>query len=151
MKKLAALRAFLVGTGCFNSEKFEAWPEELEQVSRGKLEGNRVLLYTMKYRAAYSIEEYAYCKYPFEILHTKLITWLADNDERSDMEGREPKIDVDLLDDETANIEITLDFEEDVYITEDESGDIEYFGKMWRLDAPDHDVAESFDLVDQNE
>ncbi len=151
MKKLAALRTFLESTDYFHKNKFEAWAEGIEQVLRGGMEGNRVLLCTMTYRAVYSIEDYAFCKYPFEILHARLITWLADNDDRSDMKDREPRITCDLMDDEVADIEISLNFEEDVYITEDENGDIEYFGKMWRLDAPDHDVAESFDLVDQNE
>lgn len=151
MKKLAALRAFLESTDYFHKNKFEAWAEGIEQVLRGGMEGNRVLLCTMTYRAVYSIEDYAFCKYPFEILHARLITWLADNDERSDMKDREPRITCDVMDDEVADIEISLSFEENVYITEDENGDIEYFGKKWRLDAPAHDVAESFDLVDKNE
>lgn len=151
MKKLAALRSFLESTKYFHKNKFDAWAEDIEQVLRGKMEGNRVLLCTMNYRAVCSIEDYAFCKYPFEILHARLITWLADNDDRSDMKDREPRITCDLMDDEVADIEISLNFEEDVYITEDESGDIEYFGKKWRLDAPAHDVAESFDLVDKDE
>ncbi len=151
MKKLAALRTFLESTDYFHKNKFEAWAEEIEQVLRGKMEGNRVLLFTMTYRAVYSIEDYAFCKYPFEILHARLITWLADNDDRSEMKDREPRITCDVMDDEIADIEISLSFEEDVYITEDENGDIDYFGKKWRLDAPAHDVAESFDLVDKNE
>ncbi len=151
MKKLAELRTFLESTDYFHKNKFEAWAEEIEQVLRGKMEGNRVLLFTMTYRAVYSIEDYAFCKYPFEILHARLITWLADNDDRSEMKDREPRITCDVMDDEIADIEISLSFEEDVYITEDENGDIDYFGKKWRLDAPAHDVAESFDLVDKNE
>lgn len=151
MKKMAALRAFLESTNSFHKNQFDAWVENIEQTSRGKFEGNKVLLYTSEYRAVYSIERYAFCKYPIELFHARLITWLADNDDRSDMDEKEPQIAVDLLDDETADIEITLMFEEDVYIAPSEAGPIEYAGQRWALDDPDYDVAQSFDLVDRNE
>lgn len=151
MKKMAALRAFLESTNSFHKNQFDAWVENIEQTSRGKFEGNKVLLYTSEYRAVYSIERYAFCKYPIELFHARLITWLADNDDRSEMDEKEPQIAVDLLDDETADIEITLMFAEDVYIAPSETGPIEYAGQRWALDDPDYDVAESFDLVDRNE
>ncbi|MEO9655911.1 phage tail protein [Marinomonas sp.] len=151
MKKMAALRTHLETTSCFKFEQFDAWVEALEQTTRGKNEGNRVLLYTMEYRAVFSIERFAYQKFPIEILHAKLITWLADNDERSDMEDKEPKVVFDIFDDHTADVEITLMFEEDVYISPSEQGNIEYAGGSWALEDADHDVAETFDLVGRNE
>ncbi|MBJ7536956.1 phage tail protein [Marinomonas transparens] len=152
MKKMIALRAYLEGLNfCHKKEKFDAWVEDMEQTTRGKYEGNRVLLYRSKYRAVFSIEGFVYSKEPIELLHTRLITWLADNDERGDMEDKELSISPDILDDDTADIEITLMFEEDVYIAEVEDGPIEYAGKTWELADPEHDIAESFDLINQNE
>lgn len=151
MKKMAALRAFLESTKSFRKEQFDAWAEEVEQTTRGKDEGNRVLLYSMRYRAVFSIERLAYCHYPFELLHAHLITWLANNDDRSDMEDKEPKVIVDVLDEKTADIEITVWFEEDVYISPSETGSIEYAGRLWDLEETADDVAESFDIVNQNE
>lgn len=152
MKKMIALRAYLEGLEfCHRIEKIDAWVEDIEQTTRGKYEGNSVLLYTLKYRAVFSIESFVYSKDPIELLHTRLIAWLADNDDRSDMDDKELSISPDVLDKHTADIEITLMFEEDVYITESENGQIEYGGKTWELADPEHDIAESFDLVNQNE
>ncbi len=64
---------------------------------------------------------------------------------------RTPEINVDVWDKHTADVEITLMFEEDVYIAEDENGGIEYAGRRWKLEKPEHDIAESFDLINQNE
>jgi hypothetical protein len=153
MKKMAELRTFLVGCRMFHHEKIDVWAEKLSLQTRGKMEGNRVFLHRMTYRAVFSIEHYEYQKNSIDLLSARLITWLGDNDERSDMsEGdRAPEISVDVLDDYTADIEITLTFEEDVYIAEDESGGIEYAGRRWKLEKPEHDIAESFDLINQNE
>lgn len=152
MKKMTALRTFLEGLDfCHRIEKFDAWVEDIEQTTRGKYEGNSVLLYTLKYRAVFSIEGFVYSKDSIELLHTRLITWLADNDDRSEMDDKEPSISPDILDKHTADIEITIMFEEDVYITESENGQIEYAGKTWELADPVHDIAEAFDLVNQNE
>ncbi|WP_394178480.1 phage tail protein [Marinomonas posidonica] len=151
MKKMAALRAFLESTHCFRNEQFDAWVEELEQTTRGRFDGNSVLLYTMEYRAVFSIERFAYTKYPIEVLHTRLITWLADNDDRNAMKEPEPKVVFDVLDNSTADVEITLMFEEDVYISPSEQGNIEYNGQKWALVHSAHDVAESFDLMGVNE
>ncbi len=152
MKKMIALRLYLEGLSfCHCIEKLDVWTEDIEQTTRGKCEGNRVLLYTMKYRAVFSIEGFVYRKDPIELLHARLITWLADNDERSDMDDAELNISPELLDENTANIEITLNFEEDVYIAEKEGGPIEYAGKHWELAEPEHDIAESFDLLSSNE
>ena len=152
MKKMIALRTFLEGLSfCHKKEKFDAWVEDIEQTTRGKYEGNHVLLYTMKYRAVFSIEGFVYSKEPIELLHTRLIAWLADHDDRSDMDDKELNISPDILDEDTADIEITLVFEEDVYISESENGQIEYAGTRWELSDPEHDIAESFDLVNQNE
>lgn len=151
MKKMIALRSYLESLSfCHRIEKLDVWAEDIDQITRGKDEGNRVLLYTMKYRAVFSIEGFVYSKDPIELLHTRLITWLADNDERSDMDDAELNISPDLLDRHTANLEITMDFEEDVYIAEKEGGPIKYAGRNWELAEPEHDIAESFDLISQN-
>ena len=147
MKKLGLLRTFLE---LQKYKKFDAWVENIELKTRGSNEGNKVLLHTMEYRAVFSIEGYAYQKYPIELFNARLLTWLADNDDRQDLEDSSPNITIDLLDNETADIELTLQFEEDVYITEIEGGPIEYAGRTWALEEPEHDVAESFELIVAN-
>jgi len=153
MKKMGALRAHLVACRMFQHEKLMVWAENIALEVRGKCEGNRVLLHRMSYRAVFSIEHYEYQKHSIDLLSARLITWLEDNDNRSDMseEDRTPDIAVDVYDNNTADVEITLMFEEDVYIAQSENGGIEYAGKRWTLETREHDIAESFDLINQNE
>ncbi len=144
MKKMGLLRAFLA---LQHYQKFETWVENIRLQTRGSYEGNRVLLHTMEYRAVFSIEGYTYRKYPIELFNARLLTWLADNDDREELSDSSPNITIDLINDDIADIELTLQFEEDVYITESEGGPIEYCGRTWALEEPEHDVAESSEVI----
>ena len=144
MKKLASLRAYLEPLYPY---KFDSFVEDMELKTRGSYEGRRLLLHTMEYRAVLSFEEYPFTKSPIELFNARLLTWLADNDDRGDLDDKTPNVMVEILDDETADIEVSLQFEEDVYITEKEGGPIEYAGCAWVLEEPEHDLAESFELI----
>ncbi|RUM56287.1 MAG: hypothetical protein DSY85_03045 [Marinomonas sp.] len=147
MKKFGQLTAFLRDSGMIQTNKMDQWVENIQLQVSGKYDGTNVLLYTQQYRAVFSIEGYVYRQYPIEQLCAQLVTWLGDNDDRSELDDPMPDIDVDLLDNDTADIEITLQFEEDVYITEAEGGNITMKGKTWGLADPAYDIAESAQVV----
>jgi len=147
VKKLALLRAFLEPK---YPHKFDAWVEDMTLKVRGAHEGNRILLHTMTYRAVFSMEGYPYLKSPISLFNARLLTWLADHDDRSELDDRDPDITFDLLDNETANVELTLQFEEKVYIKQSETGLIEYGGKTWTLDEPEYDIAETIEAIEVN-
>lgn len=149
MKKFTALTAFIGKLP--HGGKLDQWPENIELKVSGKFDGTKVLLHTMSYRAVYSIEGYVYNQYPIEQLSAQLVTWLGDNDDRANLEDTMPSIEADLLDNETANIEITLQFEDDVYITPHEDGEIIYNGQRWRLESKEYDIAESASVVSKDE
>ena len=146
MKQLAALRQYLVESEFFNSEELETWTEDIDIKARGKLIGEKVLLHEIAYRAVFAIEKYAYKQQPIELLNATLITWLMENDDRSELEDPDPSISPSLLDDETASLEITVNFEEEVYIEPAENGPIFFKGKHWALSDGEVDVAETIAL-----
>lgn len=144
MKKLVSLRSYLEPLYPY---KFDSWVEDMTLKGRGSVEGNKVLLHTLEYRAVISMESFAYQEASIELFSARLLTWLADNDDRSELNDKDPDISCTLLDDEVAEIEVTLQFEEDVYISESEGGAIEYADRTWDLVEPEHDVAESCDVM----
>jgi hypothetical protein len=74
------------------------------------------------------------------------MTWLAEHDDRSQLSDPDPDIGVDVFDDDTAGLEISLSFEEDVFIIPDEQGMIDFLGERWSLQDPELWVAESGEL-----
>jgi len=144
MKKLVSLRSYLEP---LYSYKFNSWVEDMTLKGRGSVEGNKVLLHTLEYRAVISMESFAYQEASIELFSARLLTWLADNDDRSELNDKDPDISCTLLDDEVAEIEVTLQFEEDVYICESESGPIEFKGKKWAFVDIEHDFAETFEIT----
>ncbi|WP_067095583.1 phage tail protein [Marinomonas atlantica] len=147
MKKFGQLTEFLRDSGMIQTNKMDQWVENIQLRGSGKYDGTNVLLYTQQYRAVFSIEHYAYKRYPVEQLFAQLVTWLSENDDRSELDDPDLNIDVDVLDNDTADIEITVQFEEDVYITETEGGNITMKGKAWGLADPAYDIAESAQVV----
>jgi len=144
MKKLVSLRSYLEPLYPY---KFDSWVEDMTLKGRGALEGNKVLLYTVKYRAVISMEEFAYQKTSIGLFNARLITWLADNDDRSELDDKDPDVGCTILDEQTADIEVTLQFEEDVYICESEGGPIEFADKKWAFVDIEHDFAETFEIT----
>ena len=146
MKKMTALRTHLANLGCFNAGALEAWVEDMTLKSRGKKHGEAVLLHTLRYQAVFAIDQYPYKRHPVEMFNAALMTWLAEHDDRSELDNSDPDIGVDVFDDDTAGLELSLSFEEDVFIIPDEQGMIEFLGERWSLQDPELWIAESGEL-----
>lgn len=146
MKKMMALRTHLAQSGCFHADGLETWVEDMQLKPRGKVVGESVLLHVLRYRAAFAIESYPYAQHPVEQFNAALMTWLAEHDNRSELDNADPDISVDVWDDHTASLELTLTFEESVFIVPDEAGSIQYRGQLWSLRDPELSVAEVGDV-----
>lgn len=146
MKKLVELRKHLAQSGCFHADGLETWVEDMQLKPRCKVVGESVLLHVLRYRAAFAIENYPYKQHPVEQFNATLMTWLAEYDDRSNLDNADPDISVDVWDDHVASLELTLTFEEEVYMTPDNSGSIEFKGVRWALLEPQFSIAETGDL-----
>lgn len=142
MHKLAQITAFLVQQNLVAVEQIDSWVENPNIVPAGELRGDGIILYRQTYDAVISIERYPHKNHPAELLFALVCAWLMDNDaDRDDIPT--PQTDVDILDDETADVEITISFEEDVIGIEDPAGPIPFNGLNYRLADDVIDYAET--------
>lgn len=142
MKKMTLLSSYLTSTNLFMSSQLSCWVEDVSLRIGAKYEGNQILLHTNRYRAVILVESYDYASNAIEKFNAHVAVWLAENDNRSDLDEPRPNIAIDMIDDSVADLELTLMFEEDVYISANDSGDIQYNNRSWVLEEIDHDVAE---------
>lgn len=149
MKQIAAITAFLTGLDLVAAENIDAWVENPQIEAAGSMRGaNSVLLFRQKYDAVISIERFPHKVHPVELLFAHLTTWLMDNDgERSDGSEAVIQNEVDVLDDSTADIVLTIDFIEDVTAIEDAAGPIALAGKTYKLADADIWYAETGGVV----
>jgi len=135
MLKLQQITAFLVQLNLVAAEQIDSWVENPQISPSGEDSGaGSVLLFRQTYDAVISIERFPHENHPVELLFAQVCAWLINNDSERD-EIAAPQTDVDVLDDSTADIEITISFEEDVFGVEDPAGPIDVLGTRYRLDS----------------
>lgn len=142
MVKLQQLTQFLINLDLVAVEQIDAWVENPRIIPAAKSNGRGILLYRQAYDAVISIERFPHKTHPAELLFAHVSAWLITNDSERD-EIAQPRTEVDILDDDTADIEISIDFEEDIYITADPAGTIDLDGTLYRLADPQIDYAET--------
>lgn len=135
MKQLAAITQFLIGLDLVAAEQIDSWVENPQIVPAASVKSAGVLvIYRQTYTAVLAIERYPHRRIPAELLFAQISAWLIEHDsERFDNEEAKISTDVEIMDDETADIEIGIDFIEEVEIVEDAGGPISLDGKRWRL------------------
>ena len=140
MIQLRALTTFLLERRLVLEEQLDSWTEQvsLELVWKPDLKGMH--LGDMRYRAAIVLERFA--DHPARLM-ALVGSWLENNDKRRDRhELPAPIFAVEMLDNDLADVEITLEFVEPQYLAEDPAGEIEAFGKTWAFVPFDLWVAE---------
>ena len=147
MIKLGILHQFLINLDLVAAENIDSWVENPKIVPSGKnLSHDSIILFRQEYDAVFSIERFPHQKTDVNYLFGKLCAWLMENDgDRDDIP--EPITDVDILDNGTADIEITISFTEDVEAIEDPAGTIVFNGKTYKLADAVVDVAEAGEVM----
>lgn len=136
MKQLAAITQFIVGLNMVAAEQIDTWVENPKVEPAGTVKSNNdsVVIYRQTYDAVIAIERYAHRVHPPELLFAQICAWLIEHDgDRFDRKDADLITDVDIMDDQTADIEITIDFHEEVEIVEYAGGPIELAGKRYQL------------------
>lgn len=129
MIKLRALTTHLLARQLVQPEQLDSWAEEvtLEMVWKPDVDGMQ--LGNMRYRAVIVIERFA--DHPGRLM-ALLGSWLERNDpDRADDDLPAPVFDIEQLDNDLADVELTLEFIEPQYLAEAEAGEFEAFGKHW--------------------
>lgn len=154
MRKITALVAHLKAATGLPRENFHAYADKGGLSPSGRHLGfdqadgdDQVVLAqieigTWKYDAVIQIERYAG---DGPTLLAVVLGWIADND--PDRDGLlDPEVDAEINDNDTADIEISCEFEERLTLIEDLSGPIAFNGRRWRVDIPDIAAAASVSL-----
>ncbi len=144
MKKLVALREFLTGLALWDDNKMASIAEDITVTPRAKGGPEGLNAGDIVYQVLIVVDRYEYTRYPIESLIVNLAFWLLEEDDnRDDLEDPLPEIGIAVMDDKTADLEISLWFKESIYLVADKSGDIEAFGYTWKLEQPELLVAEN--------
>lgn len=143
MVKLQQLRTFLVELNLVAAENIDSWAENIRFHGVCKYLGNGMVLFRQEYDAVISIERFPHHRHPAELLFGQVIAWLIENDsEREDQGADQPTVDADILDNNTADLDITVPFVEDIEAVPDENGAIVINGESYRLANVEIDYAE---------
>lgn len=140
MIKLRALTRHLIERRVVAPEQLDSWAEQvaIDMIWKPDLDG--LHMSDMRYSAVVVIERFA--GDPTRLV-ALLATWLEAHDrERDDENLPAPKFDIDILDDDLADVTIALEFIEPQYLAEDPTGEFEAFGKTWAFVPFDLWVAE---------
>lgn len=141
MEKLRALTLYLTERRLVPPEQLDSWAEQINLTMVWKPQTAGLHMGDMRYKAILVLERFA--AHPGRLM-ALVGSWLESNDStRSDLDLPPPVFDIDQLDADNADVEITLEFIEPQYLAEQEDGEIEAFDKRWAFIPFDLWVAES--------
>lgn len=140
MIKLKALTTYLLERRLVKPEQLDSWADQvnLDLIWKPDVDGMR--MGDMRYRATIVLERFD--DHPSRLM-ALVGSWLEANDPNRDRdELPAPKFDISMLDNDLADVDITLEFNEPLYLAEDPAGEIEAHGKTWAFVPFDLWIAE---------
>jgi hypothetical protein len=133
LEKMQALANYLRSRNIFAAEQLDYWMENGTANFSAKKVGQGILLCRFQYDAVFSVERYS--NNP-DLFLAIFCCWLQDHDgSRSDDDLAMPSIDVTPMNDSTTDIEVKLQFIEEITAVEDANGELEFNGKRWQLQS----------------
>ena len=140
MIKLKALTTYLIERRLVLPEQLDSWADQvnLELIWKPDVDGMR--MGDMRYSATIALERFD--DHPGRLM-ALVGSWLETNDPSRDRdELPAPKFDITMLDNDLADVDITLEFNEPQYLAEDPAGEIKAFDKTWAFVPFDLWIAE---------
>lgn len=139
MNKLRALTTFLLERRLVAAEQLDSWAEQVTLNLTWKPDLDGLHLGDMRYRAVIVMERFA--DHPGRLM-ALLGSWLENHDPDRADDLPAPTFDIEQLDNDLADVELTLEFIEPQYLAEADDGEIEAFGKRWAFVPFDLWIAE---------
>jgi hypothetical protein len=136
--KLRALTTYLIERQLVLAEQLDSWTDQVNLQLIWKPDIGGMRMGDMRYSATIALERFA--DHPGRLM-ALVGSWLESNDQDRD-ELSAPKFDITMLDNDLADVDITLEFNEPQYLAEDPAGEIEAFGKTWAFVPFDLWIAE---------
>jgi len=148
MKHLIGLTKELQDSQLFKSAQFDSWAENIliYPLFDHQKEGYRAV--EISYQAVFNIEKYSYKNDPsYLFVIVGLYLQENDNDTRQLKNLPPPSMEVDENGNGTADIEISIEFYETIYLTKDDQGKFEIYGKKYSLGQTEAQPFESLGYV----
>ncbi|HHK3886646.1 TPA: phage tail protein [Pseudomonas aeruginosa] len=143
MDKLRALTAYLIDRQLVPAEQLDSFAEQVSLILVWKPEREGLRLGAMRYRAVIILERLA--DHPGRLM-ALVGSWLENNDQ--DRDGLpDPVFDVEQMDPDLADVELSVEFVEPLHLAEDPAGEIEAFGQRWAFVPFDLWVAEHGEVI----
>ncbi|WP_247840810.1 phage tail protein [Pseudomonas sp. MWU12-3103b] len=140
MTKLQALTSYLLERRLVEPEQLDSFTEQVKLHLVWKPGVDGMHLGDMHYRAAIILERFA--DHPARLM-ALVGSWLENHDaDRDRHELPAPEFAVEPLDSDLFDVEVTLEFVEPQYLSEDPGGEIQAFGKTWAFVPFDLWIAE---------
>ncbi|WP_312244396.1 phage tail protein [Stutzerimonas nitrititolerans] len=148
MNKLRALTTFLLERRLVAPEQLDSWAEQITLNLTWKPDLDGLHLGEMRYRAVIVMERFA--DHPGRLM-ALLGSWLENHDPDRDDDLPAPTFDIEQLDNDLADVELTVEFIEPQYLAEADDGEIEAFGKRWAFVPFDLWIAEQGEVASGNQ
>jgi len=141
MSQLDELTAFITANmpkRTFTGTGFASFMDEMKFIPAQRDLGlDQYRLAVIRYDAALTWDRFPYRLYDPRQLAALLLVWLGQSDralyEEMGIDDDLPDFDIDLIDDETAVLAISVPMVEALTMVKDEKGNIPMDGAMWRL------------------
>jgi hypothetical protein len=153
MRQLKELTDLIIALDFVHPRKVSSVADEPKIIPSGReitidtgLNAPGIILYRQTYIGMFFIDNYPFKKHAPEELFGQVCAYLLENGNGT-QEIPEPKTGIDVLDNDTANIEFSIEFMQDVYAVEDPNGTIRLEGKRYRIADPEIDYALSGDVA----
>ncbi|EJM93499.1 P2 phage tail completion protein R (GpR) [Pseudomonas sp. GM74] len=145
MEKLRALTKYLIEHRVVVAEQLESCAEQVNLTLVWKPEELGLHMGDMRYRAVIFLERFT--EQPARLM-ALLGTWLVNNDpDRHLDELPAPTFDIEQMDPDASDVEITVEFIEPLHLTESPDGEFEAFGTTWALEPFDLWIAERGEVL----
>lgn len=122
----------------FRGQKFTSFTDNMELkrqfsvITAKQLQGGIV-----SYDAVLEFEDWPYRKINPQLLFLLVNVWIEELPDLDSYEINEnPTLDVDVIDEQIADITVTVKVTENLYMVEDEQGQIPFKNKRYRIDNP---------------
>ncbi len=149
MSQLTQLTDFLNGALPTRVRGFDSWMDNQKLTVSNKALGNGQLRIGLtSYDGVLEFDKFPYRQLDPAILYALILVWIAEyaNTLRDELQLADPDIEVELYDEESALIFITVPLVDEIAIAPDTAGAIPSEGQKWSVVTPLYDVAESAEI-----
>ncbi|WP_424408081.1 phage tail protein [Pasteurella sp. PK-2025] len=128
---------------------FHSWIENGKLLNQGKrVTDVGIEIAHIQYDAVLFFDEFPFREISAQKIMAYIQIWLNENDSLRDvLDEYETPFELEIINDDVADLTFTLTFQEPLTAVEDEDGEIEIDGKNYRIDDIEINLVSSIDLI----